>query len=277
MGGALEGVRQKLIRAKEHLEAFEGEVAIYAAVNPYSIVRRLEQHIPEKSGRPGVTWRVSMTAPPPPRLSVLAGDCLHNLRSALDHLAWILVLDNGGTPSDGPPGTRFPIIREVRATGTGAPRPLAIRSKVGGASARALALVEDLQPYRSAQDPALHPLAILNALSNADKHRTLVTVVLDLGRVKFSIPRIGMAGHGTRMAVTDSTIIYWVLEENPAFDRELEMRVEPAPNIGFLDARGVGSDTSLTAVEVLHRLTAFTREDVVQRIVRDCLGSSLVL
>jgi hypothetical protein len=41
-------------------------------------------------------WKVNH--PPPLPLSVLLGVFLHNLRSSLDHIAWQLVLDNGGTP-----------------------------------------------------------------------------------------------------------------------------------------------------------------------------------
>lgn len=67
-------------------------------------------HIPEKSGRPGVTWRAQIDPPPPAlRLAVVAGDILHSLRSALEHLAWALVLENGGEPSDSKPATQFPI------------------------------------------------------------------------------------------------------------------------------------------------------------------------
>lgn len=104
----LDGVRQKLIRAREHLETFQSDVTSYAASDPYRIVRKFEDHIPEKSGRPGLTWRAKVDAPPSLLLAVIAGDCLHNLRSALDHLAWALVLENGGEPSDTNPKTQFP-------------------------------------------------------------------------------------------------------------------------------------------------------------------------
>ncbi|MDA8303258.1 MAG: hypothetical protein M0005_17365 [Actinomycetota bacterium] len=43
---------------------------------------------------------------PPARLAALIGDCVHNLRSALDHLATYLLEANGARPS---PGTHFPI------------------------------------------------------------------------------------------------------------------------------------------------------------------------
>jgi hypothetical protein len=50
--------------------------------------------------------RFQVVREPPLRLGVMFGDCVQNLRSALDHLAWQVTLLDGGTPGD---STQFPI------------------------------------------------------------------------------------------------------------------------------------------------------------------------
>jgi hypothetical protein len=89
----------KLARAAEHLESLNEEVASYLDSRPYEVVQETQ---PE--GNPLLVCKVNSL--PPMRLSVLLGDFLHNLRSALDHLAWQLVLVNGSTPGK---RTGFPI------------------------------------------------------------------------------------------------------------------------------------------------------------------------
>lgn len=44
--------------------------------------------------------------PPPLRLGVIVGDLVHNVRSALDHLVWQLVLANAQQPTR---ATQFPV------------------------------------------------------------------------------------------------------------------------------------------------------------------------
>ena len=44
-------------------------------------------------------FKFRVRAPIPVDLSLVIGDAVHNLRSALDHLAWQLVLANGQTPT----------------------------------------------------------------------------------------------------------------------------------------------------------------------------------
>ena len=51
---------------------------------------------------------------PPVRWGVMAGEIVHHLRSALDHLAWQLVLDGGGTPKKGAGGTGSPFSEPPR-------------------------------------------------------------------------------------------------------------------------------------------------------------------
>lgn len=140
------------------------ECSAYLDSRPYELVGR-----PQPEGEEGkglLVWKVHR--PPPLRLSVLLGDLLHNLRSSLDHIAWQLVLANGGTPGR---GTSFPILLTKKAT-------LKIAGRI---SKQAAAVVEDLQPYNNKSGvPEIDPLHILGTLNNIDKHREINIAVLNV-------------------------------------------------------------------------------------------------
>jgi hypothetical protein len=105
-------------------------------------------------------WRAD--DPPPLRFGVILGDWLHNLRCALDHVIWQLVLLNGKKPTR---SNAFPI----RDTKTGFDNT--VPRELRGLTASQRRLVEEFQPYRLAGDPKQHSLAVLRDLSNIDKHR----------------------------------------------------------------------------------------------------------
>jgi hypothetical protein len=160
---ALEGVRLKLERAEHVIDELNQAVIDYLAENPYRVVGEFERETSEYVLRGEVTK-------PTAYLGVIAGDVAHNLRSALDHLAWQLALLNSATPYD---RTQFPI----------ALSPGEFNSKTGQKMIRDLsaehkALVETFQPYNGG-DPrddgpiAPHALRDLRILSNTDKHRVL--------------------------------------------------------------------------------------------------------
>ena len=75
------GVAAKLNRANAHLADMGAAVEAYLAADPFAADRSVRE-----DGRVHViTW--TRTAPIPEMISLLAGDAVHNLRSALDHLA----------------------------------------------------------------------------------------------------------------------------------------------------------------------------------------------
>lgn len=271
----LAGVREKILRAAEHLDAFTAEVDTYAASGPYSIVRAFEDHIPEQSSRPGLTWRARIDPPAPTlRLGILAGDVVHNLRSALDHLAWAVVLQNGGEPSESYPATSFPILPNPLPSAGSSPKTLTFRAKSGAASAAAETILEMLQPYNSGQDLRTHPLWLLNQLWNIDKHRTLNVMTIDLGRIVMRFPD-GRTAHATRRDVDDGTMVIWLLSEHPDFDADTQAQAEFSPSIAFRDAPGLGLDPFVPAPDLLAQLLRFTRDVVVQRFAKACFGAEL--
>src|SRR6267378_798859 len=98
----LDGASLKLDRANEHLDAFEAEATRYLNGDIFMLVR--------DDSAEGTAFAFWVKDEPPPRLSVILGDCLHNLRSALDHIAWQLVLANGEKPGR---DTAFPILTQL--------------------------------------------------------------------------------------------------------------------------------------------------------------------
>jgi hypothetical protein len=151
-------VSAKLERAEEHLAALREEIQAYFAREPY----RIEKEEREE-GEIGLVWKVRVRESPPLRWSAIAGDVIHNVRSALDLLAWQLVLANGAQPGA---QTGFPILEGERAV-----RAALLRA-MRGAHGDAVQLALECRPWASG-NPALWKL---HRLDIADKHRLLVTV-----------------------------------------------------------------------------------------------------
>ncbi len=111
----------------------------------------------------------------PPEWSPIIGDIVHNWRSALDHLAWQLVIRNGRKPSG---STAFPIFSEspfdasLYSSAKAAENALkSWNRQVKGMHANDAALIEILQPYNVEEDSGFPVLSALSRLSNWDKHR----------------------------------------------------------------------------------------------------------
>jgi hypothetical protein len=115
------------------------------------------------------TWewieRFQIREKPPLRFGVMLGDCVHNLRSALDHLICQLTMLNGGTMDDCA-RTQFTIASKSEAQFEGM-----AKTQLAGLSPMHRAVVKSLQPYHAGDQAWRHPLALLAELSNADKHR----------------------------------------------------------------------------------------------------------
>jgi len=185
MAHHLDGVQAKLDRAFEHGYALRDEIAALPKDEFYNT--RQPPH--PKRGKNGVMWvdgYVEVLKQPPLKLGVLAGDCAHNLRGCLDHLIYQLaLLDTGGKA---PRDTCFPVARsegEYLGIPSGETRSLRDRA-LAGVSEEHRALVDAEQPYvgRPRRLADKHPLAVLNAFSNTDKHRLVSPTYLLPAHVK---------------------------------------------------------------------------------------------
>ena len=171
--------------AVRHAEALERDIealTLHNRVQRLGLVTRTDYH----AQRHCIVISVASVNPVPARLGLGIGDVAHNYRSCLDYLAWALVC-NGKTPPDTLTKKRrnavyFPLAgsrKEFNASladrysGEGRLIP----AKLPGLRRVEIAKVRRHQPYqRGVTNLPRHPLTLLGALANRDKHRTIQPV-----------------------------------------------------------------------------------------------------
>jgi len=168
MEGSTVAYRLKFDRARSHADALEG------MVRPWCGERQEGAFRIERQGETDdyVIWFIGTTDPPETWGGVI-GDCLHNLRSGLDHLAFELAVAYKGILTDSEAGnSEFPIF------GKRAMRSGELRSKIGCIDPEAQAVIQGLQPHLRGDRYSDDPLWLVYELSNIDKHRLLHVVTV---------------------------------------------------------------------------------------------------
>lgn len=159
----------KFDRAQEHLRDLKDEVIRYTDRHPY-----MAERIPPTKQDNGIwSYALRVTEQPDPRIAILAGDVVHNLRTSLDHLYVALTGDKK---------REFPIYDkdpwERDANGRLFPNRLKDRKRftatIARAKPRAKTIIKELQPYRAGNLWHSHALSTIRRLDNADKHRNLI-------------------------------------------------------------------------------------------------------
>jgi len=164
MTGGIKSANLKLVRAAKHLRAIKRSIASYSARQPHTFVKTAK-------GKK----RLNIPKPPPPEISILAGEMVYQMRSALDHLAFDIVKHNPNAASVDPSWQehcQFPLKTWVPGGGTLPAAKNKFAKDLPGISDKAFAVIERMQPYyrKGALNNALGFLAYL---SNIDKHRHL--------------------------------------------------------------------------------------------------------
>ncbi len=152
----------KLDRASHHLNSLDAKVRKWRQRETHRYVR----HLDRESGKE--FWYIEFTEPVPVEFRLIIGDCLYNLRSSLDNLAYELaVAHHGSSPLPGGLDKRseFPIFGDREWT------VRERRNKIGCIHPRAQAIIKRLQPHNRGDRFASDPLWKLHELSNMDKHR----------------------------------------------------------------------------------------------------------
>lgn len=160
----LEAIFDRLGRAEEHLETIRCRLLSHYKADKYLLTGEYQRDFNRPGGRGIVVSDQTTTPEIDPRLNTIIGELLHNLRSALDHLAWQLVLNAKGTPTD---DTKFPI----EAPTTNPQGKQGTPGVAGDVSPKAKALIRSAQPYQWGARYREHPLWLLHKLWNIDKHR----------------------------------------------------------------------------------------------------------
>jgi len=162
----------KVERAERQLEEVKSAMADYASRHPFRAVRARQP----KDQRHIWLYRLEMTEEPDPMIPVIIGECLYDLRSALDHLAVAIA------PGSNRRSAAFPIEGtdpwEKDAAGAfvhDEGRRRSFTAKIKGMPDEVVKMIKEAQPYQR-EHPELETLGLLSSLQNADKHRQLVAI-----------------------------------------------------------------------------------------------------
>lgn len=170
----LDGCWAKLNRADEQLNLLGAELKEYVEASSHAISPK-----PEQGPDDWLITRFAKLEPPGPRVGVIVGEIVHDIRSALDQLVWQLVRVNRA--STGPPDryNQFPITcRPIR------PKPpikgdihrywdIDAPGSLKGVSSAHFAEIKRLQPHRRGSRAHSDKLWVLSELWNTDKHRVV--------------------------------------------------------------------------------------------------------
>ncbi len=241
-------LNERLARAMEILLELDEGVHEYLDKDPTDIATQPGIG----GGKTAIVLR--QKSPPPLKLAAQTGEVVHHLRSVLDNLADALVRAAGNQPTR---GTYFPIARR---------RPSAGVRVQGGVAGPALKDIEALQPYHHVKDPAAHPLAVLQHLSNADKHRRLQLTV-----AKLVGPRVALVSPSgwtleappvTSVARDDDVIA--VFAHDDPLPPDIDIVAHGRQFVGFAESTALTENAAVTVtLEDLHR---FVTTDVVARL-----------
>jgi hypothetical protein len=163
-------------RAKKHIIELSQAIDAFMASNPYVVRSDDNAETGER------TYYVYFVKKIPPDFPALIGDVIHNLGSALDHLAYHLV-------SIGPPGierTRqvyFPFFESA------AKYKAKKMGKIQGMGQPAIDAIDGIEPYPRGNGWALWDM---HTMHNRDKHRLLIPAWGSL--VAHSIPKSDRPG-----------------------------------------------------------------------------------
>ena len=157
----LTGIAAKIGRADAQIEVLVADMCAFCRKIKGSIVHESNNEAGEQA------WVYRGATPDVPiEWSVRIGEILCNLRSALDHFVWQLVLANGQEPG---PNNEFPVVNTQDDWQSTAQR------KLKGVADDTKERIRRLQPYTGGIDLPFDVSALwtLRSLCNIDKHRHL--------------------------------------------------------------------------------------------------------
>ena len=254
----------KIRRAEEHARHLECLIEEYVSGDHY----RTECINP--SDLDSRHYRLIITQEPDPWISVILGDMLFNIRSALDHVAVAIAKEQRQCD------VQFPVFSMEKRRGSCGKEHEPFKNATRGMIADAVAVMRREQPFEiwSHATAPDHPakrgrLYLLNKLQNADKHRTLT--VLGSG---LSAPTIQVRPHGTGVT---SMIPYefnnaepsaeFVVDTNGLRHDEVDVQIVGTPHITAVVHGKRGSpDVSYPLGEpgaITSKLLTFVRDKLI--------------
>jgi len=160
-----ESVCLKIERAKTHVHNLDALIGKFGQQNPYRLVGNLDPNTGDS------IFRFAKVAPLPSDIPLIVGDAIHNLRSALDHIAWALFERYKTDPKVKRREVFFPVWQSKQVCEA----ELARKVKMFGQ--KAVDAIAKAHPYKGGNQT----LWYLHELNLADKHRLIVAIVAQAG------------------------------------------------------------------------------------------------
>jgi hypothetical protein len=273
---SLNGIRLKLQRAYQQLDVLKEEMAAFLKRDPYEPAIEFRRIRGTRATPCIIDFAVRMVVkePCPPMWSIIIGEIVHDLRSALDHLVYQLVIHATDKPPTDRARTQFPIFLESSKFDTSG------LSMLIGVSKHATDLIKSLQPF-STGEGAKSPLWHLNQLSNIDKHRTLHLTGGTVQAFNFSFPPVVNPGKidkqiSERGAFEHNTVIARgrMFSELPMFGNQVKVNAEISFDIVFDQCSAPVGEWSVIGTL---RDAVYRSRDCIARISNDVLSTEFVL
>jgi hypothetical protein len=213
----------KLVRGQTHLGELHSRINLWRVSEPHGLRPAIAED--------RLSWKLVLDLrhpAPTDEWALIAGDCIHNLRSALDAAVWGFATVNGANPENSK-GLGFPIVtdrakwmnRDVRRQLEGVPQTYIDR-------------IETVQPYNhTTQAGRVSALSLMHALDIKDKHRAGVTAsitpkgITHYGTVEFESDEAAERNTPPNVTVgADTSVDGAVLMETKTVDRIVKVRGE---------------------------------------------------
>jgi hypothetical protein len=193
---SFESAKLKVERAKIHIDTLESSLRKWIDSNP----SRITKHINADCTRFSVTlnW---VSDPLLEEWGLIFGDCVHNLRSALDHVVYAAVKDKvNPIPADRINKIQFPIVDQ----------PTSFQGAVGGNRIEILDqtvidVIDSFQPYNRGLPKTPPLLALLRDFNNSDKHRLITPTIFIPSQAGFEFSK-PTKGIGNVKVITESVV-----------------------------------------------------------------------
>jgi len=254
--------RAKLEWGRRHFESLNDEINSYVASSPYKMAAKYDFLRSEY-----VAYFEKIT-PVPQDWSLRIGDCLHNLRSALDALAFALAVKHVGRSLTPQEERRVQFVITDDRDGW----PNEARKSLTLLSDDAKQIIESVQPYQTfLQDRVCppfdgpervgyHTLSLIRDLSNTDKHRHVIVSLAVAAASAIVVKGEGFPPEGLTLAgssgplVEGGEIVCWTFLKRPRFRPQLELEGQLTVEV---EAHAPNTDWRFPIVSILasaHRI-----------------------